>query len=146
MIALVQRVNHASVRIDDETVASIGCGMLVLVGVAKGDTEQNAEALFEKLRKFRIFADSQGKMNENIEQAGGELLLVPQFTLPAETKKGNRPGFDPVADPETGRYLFEQLFTHFHNKTDIPVATGVFQADMKVLLENDGPLTFWLQK
>ncbi len=146
MIALVQRVNHASVCVDGEMVSQIQQGMLVLIGVEKGDSEQNAKALFEKLRKFRIFADENGKLNDNIEQANGEILLVPQFTLPAETKKGNRPGFDPVADPETGKRLFEQLVTHFREQTSLTVETGVFQADMKVLLENDGPLTFWLQK
>lgn len=146
MIALVQRVNHASVKVDGHIVASIDSGMLVLVGVEKGDEESNAQALFEKLRKFRIFADAQGKMNDNIEQANGQLLLVPQFTLPAETKKGNRPGFDPVADPQTGKRLFEALVAHFRQHTTLVVETGIFQADMKVLLENDGPLTFWLRK
>ncbi len=85
-------------------------------------------------------------MNENIIQSGGQILLVPQFTLPAETKKGNRPGFDPVADPVTGQRLFEVMVEYFRTQTTIPTETGVFQADMKVLLENDGPLTFWLQK
>nr|MBS9781074.1 D-tyrosyl-tRNA(Tyr) deacylase [Gammaproteobacteria bacterium] len=107
MIALVQRVNEASVRVDGQMVADIGAGALVFIGVEKGDSSDNAVALFNKLRKFRIFADDAGKMNLNIEQVGGELLLVPQFTLPAETKKGNRPGFDPVADPQTGKELFE---------------------------------------
>lgn len=146
MIALVQRVNHASVRVDGDIVADINSGLLVLVGVEKADNETNAHALFEKLRKFRIFADAQGKMNENIEQAGGDILLVPQFTLPAETKKGNRPGFDPVADPQTGKQLFDTLVEYFQQQTELRVETGIFQADMKVLLENDGPLTFWLQK
>ncbi len=146
MIALVQRVSHASVRVDSRIVAQIGMGLLVLVGVEKGDNEKNAAALFEKLRKFRIFADENGKLNNNIEQAGGDILLVPQFTLPAETRKGNRPGFDPVADPETGKRLFEQLVKDFKENTELSVATGIFQANMKVLLENDGPLTFWLQK
>lgn len=146
MIALIQRVNHASVKVDGEQVASIESGMLVLIGVEKGDTSDNAVALFEKLRKFRIFADEAGKMNLNIEQVAGELLLVPQFTLPAETKKGNRPGFDPVADPVTGETLFNEVVAHFREKAALKIATGVFQADMKVLLENDGPLTFWVQK
>ncbi len=146
MIALVQRVNYASVTVLGEKVSAIDSGLLVLVGVEKGDTESNAQALFEKLRKFRIFSDETGRLNLNIEQAQGELLLVPQFTLPAETKKGNRPGFDPVADPETGKRLFELLVNYFQTQTQLVVQTGVFQADMKVLLENDGPLTFWLQK
>ncbi len=146
MIALVQRVNEASVRVDGQTVAAIGTGALVFIGVEKGDSSDNAIALFNKLRKFRIFADDAGKMNLNIEQVSGELLLVPQFTLPAETKKGNRPGFDPVADPQTGKELFEQLCELFKEQTELKVETGIFQADMKVRLENDGPLTFWLQK
>ncbi len=146
MIALVQRVNEASVRVEGQTVATIGAGALVFIGVEKGDNSDNATALFNKLRKFRIFADSDGKMNLNIEQVEGELLLVPQFTLPAETKKGNRPGFDPVADPQTGKELFEQLCNLFKAQTQLKVETGIFQADMKVRLENDGPLTFWLQK
>ncbi len=146
MIALVQRVNEASVRVEGQTVAAIGAGALVFIGVEKGDNTDNAIALFNKLRKFRIFADSEGKMNLNIEQVSGELLLVPQFTLPAETKKGNRPGFDPVADPQTGKDLFEALCMLFKEQTQLKVETGIFQADMKVRLENDGPLTFWLQK
>lgn len=146
MIALIQRVNHASVRVENQTVATINIGVLVLVGVEKGDSETNANALFEKLRKFRMFADESGKLNLNIEQVSGDILLVPQFTLPAETRKGNRPGFDPVADPDTGKRLFEQLVQRFREQTELTVETGVFQADMKVLLENDGPLTFWLQK
>ncbi|MBS9781585.1 MAG: D-tyrosyl-tRNA(Tyr) deacylase [Gammaproteobacteria bacterium] len=146
MIALVQRVNDASVRVEGKTVADIGVGALVFIGVEKGDNTDNAIALFNKLRKFRIFADDTGKMNLNIEQVGGELLLVPQFTLPAETKKGNRPGFDPVADPQTGKELFEKLCQLFKEQTELKVETGIFQADMKVRLENDGPLTFWLQK
>ncbi len=146
MIALVQRVNEASVRVEGKTVADIGVGALVFIGVEKGDNTDNTIALFNKLRKFRIFADDTGKMNLNIEQVGGELLLVPQFTLPAETKKGNRPGFDPVADPQTGKKLFEKLCQLFKEQTELKVETGIFQADMKVRLENDGPLTFWLQK
>lgn len=146
MIALIQRVNHASVRVENETVAKIQSGLLVLVGVEKNDSEANAKALFDKLRKFRMFTDDNGKLNLNIEQVKGDILLVPQFTLPAETRKGNRPGFDPVADPETGKRLFEQLIQYFREQTTLTVETGIFQADMKVLLENDGPLTFWLQK
>lgn len=146
MIALVQRVNNASVVVEEETVAAIQRGMLVFIGVEKGDTAKNAEALFEKLRKFRIFADENDKINHNIEQTNGEILLVPQFTLPAETQKGNRPGFDPVADAETGKRLFDKLVNDFHQKTDLTVAEGVFQAHMKVRLENDGPMTFWLKK
>ncbi|PID66068.1 MAG: D-tyrosyl-tRNA(Tyr) deacylase [Gammaproteobacteria bacterium] len=146
MIALVQRVNHASVKVENKTVARINRGLLVLVGVEKHDSEKNARALFNKLRKFRLFSDENGKTNLNIEQVNGEILLVPQFTLPAETNKGNRPGFDPVADPQTGKYLFEVLVKHFQEQTDLTIATGVFQVYMQVLLENDGPMTFWLQK
>lgn len=146
MIALVQRVNHASVKVDGTTVSTIGFGLLVFIGVEKGDSSENALALFEKLQRFRIFSDAAGRLNHNIEQAQGQLLLVPQFTLPAETAKGNRPGFERVADPQTGRQLFDELVEHFKSKTQLVVKTGVFQADMKILLENDGPLTFWLKK
>lgn len=146
MIALVQRVNHASVTVEGDVVAAIHHGLLVFVGVEKADDEKNTLAMFEKLRKFRLFADTNGKINDNIEQVGGDILLVPQFTLPAETKKGNRPGFDPVADPQTGKQLFDLLVSHFRQQTTLTVASGVFQAHMKVLLENDGPMTFWLQK
>lgn len=146
MIALVQRVNHASVKVDGVLVSEIGFGLLVFVGVEKGDTTENAQALFEKLYRFRIFSDAAGRLNNNIEQAQGQLLIVPQFTLPAETAKGNRPGFERVADPQTGRQLFDELVEHFQSKTQLIVKTGVFQAEMKVLLENDGPLTFWLKK
>ncbi len=113
MIALVQRVNYASVKVEDKTVASINRGLLVLVGVEKGDSEKNAQALFNKLCRFRLFSDDDGKINLNVEQVNGDIMLVPQFTLPAETNKGNRPGFDPVADPQTGKYLFEILVKHF---------------------------------
>lgn len=145
MIALVQRVNYASVKVDNKIIASIDKGMLVLVGVEKTDSEENAKALFEKLRKFRLFADEHGKLNLNISQAGGQILLVPQFSLPADTHKGNRPGFSNAAPPALGKHLFEHLTNHFAT-SDIDSQTGIFQADMKVLLENDGPLTFWIQK
>lgn len=146
MIALVQRVNHASVHVSGQEIAAIGSGMLVFIGVEKGDKITQAQALFDKLRKFRIFSDDSGKMNLNIEQVSGEILLVPQFTLPAETNKGNRPGFDPVASPELGQQLFEYVVSLFQTQTNLTLGTGQFQADMKVLLENDGPLTFWLKK
>ncbi len=113
MIALVQRVNYASVKVDNKIIASIDKGMLVLVGVEKTDSEKNAKALFEKLRKFRLFADEHGKLNLNISQAGGQILLVPQFSLPADTHKGNRPGFSNAAPPALGKHLFEHLTNHF---------------------------------
>lgn len=146
MIALIQCVNYASVRVDGQVVADIKRGGLVFVGVEKSDTSANVLALFDKLRKLRVFPDEQGKMNLNIEQAQGEILLVPQFTLAADTKKGNRPGFEQAADPKTGKQLFKELCHCFKAQTDLVVGTGVFQADMKVALENNGPLTFWLQK
>lgn len=146
MIALVQRVNYASVEVEGERVATIDSGMLVFIGVEKHDETSNALALFDKLVKFRMFADEVGKTNNNIEQVKGDVLLVPQFTLPAITNKGNRPGFDPVADPDTGKRLFDEVVRQFCEQTDLRIQTGVFQADMKVLLENDGPMTFWIQK
>lgn len=146
MIALIQCVNYASVRVDGQIVADIKRGGLIFVGIEKNDTSVNVSALFDKLRKLRVFPDEQGKMNLNIEQAQGEILLVPQFTLAADTKKGNRPGFEQAADPKTGKQLFEELCHCFKTQTDLVVGTGIFQADMKVALENNGPLTFWLQK
>ncbi|MPV85529.1 D-aminoacyl-tRNA deacylase [Ostreibacterium oceani] len=145
MIALIQRVNYASVWVAGQEIATIERGILAFIGVEKHDTEKNALALFAKIQKFRVFPDAQGKLNENIEQAGGALLLVPQFTLPADTRKGNRPGFEPVACPVLGEQLFDYVVA-LSKATAIPTQTGQFKAEMKVRLENDGPLTFWLQK
>ncbi len=144
MIGLLQRVTEASVAIDGEIVAQIGTGLLVLVGVQKGDDEAKAERLYERLINYRVFEDDQGKMNLSLKEINGGLLLVPQFTLAADTKKGRRPGFSSAETPIIGQKRFEYLSryaaNHFQN-----VEAGVFGADMKISLINDGPVTFWLE-
>lgn len=144
MIGLLQRVTEARVRVAGQTVAEIGSGLLVLIGVERHDAEVQADRLLERLLGYRVFSDIDGKMNLNLSDIGGGLLLVPQFTLPADTHKGMRPSFTPAAEPEQGRRLFDYLVTcaraqHRH------VAAGLFGADMQVSLTNDGPVTFWLQ-
>jgi D-tyrosyl-tRNA(Tyr) deacylase len=144
MIALLQRVLKAHVDIDGVRIADIGPGLLVLVGVHREDAEQQAERLLERLLGYRVFPDTNGKMNLNISQAGGGLLLVPQFTLAADTRSGMRPSFTPAADPGTGQRLFD-YFAHRAQELHQPVACGRFGADMQVALVNDGPVTFWLE-
>ena len=144
MIGLLQRVGHASVVVDGQTVGAIGRGLMVLVCAEKGDTEREADALLAKLLSYRVFADDAGKMNRSIVDVEGGLLLVPQFTLAADTRSGTRPSFSPAAAPEDGRRLFEHLVRQArarHGK----VETGRFGADMQVSLMNDGPVTFWLR-
>ena len=144
MIGLLQRVSEASVRVDGETVGAIQAGLMVLVCAEKGDTEREAEALLAKLLTYRVFSDDAGKMNRSITDTGGGLLLVPQFTLAADTKSGTRPSFSPAAAPEDGRRLFDHVVRQARERHGI-VETGKFGADMKVSLINDGPVTFWLQ-
>jgi D-tyrosyl-tRNA(Tyr) deacylase len=144
MIGLLQRVQSAGVSIAGQSVADIGPGLLVLVGVQRGDTEQEAARLLERLLGYRVFPGSSGKMNLAISDTGGELLLVPQFTLAADTRKGMRPGFSPAATPVDGARLFERLLTLAEQQHD-RVASGQFGADMQVALVNDGPVTFWLE-
>jgi D-aminoacyl-tRNA deacylase len=144
MIALVQRVSNASVHIEDQPVAQIGPGVLALIGVQPPDDETTAARLLERLLAYRIFADSKGRMNLGLKEVGGGLLLVPQFTLAADTRKGNRPGFSTAATPAQARTLFDHLCAlalsaHPHTQC------GRFGADMQVALVNDGPVTFWLQ-
>jgi D-tyrosyl-tRNA(Tyr) deacylase len=139
LIALLQRVTEASVSVDGKIIASVGRGILALIGVERGDGEAEADRLAEKITAFRIFPDDAGKMNRSLKDIGGELLAVPQFTLVADTKSGTRPSFSSGASPAEG----EKLFNYFANKTR--AATGHFGADMKVSLVNDGPVTFWLQ-
>ena len=143
MIALIQRVRSASVRIADEEVAAIGQGVLALIGVQRGDGEAEAERLAERVLAYRIFADGQGKMNLSLKDIAGELLAVPQFTLAADTNSGLRPSFSSAASPAEG----EALFIRFAEKAaeTVHVGTGRFGADMQVSLVNDGPVTFWLQ-
>jgi len=144
MIGLLQRVSEASVRVDGEVVGAIGPGLMVLVCAEKGDTEREAEALLAKLLGYRVFSDEAGKMNRSITDTAGGLLLVPQFTLAADTKSGTRPSFSPAAAPEDGRRLFDHVVRQARERRGI-VETGIFGADMKVSLVNDGPVTFWLQ-
>lgn len=144
MIGLLQRVSEASVRVDGEVVGAIGPGLMVLVCAEKGDTEREADALLTKLLGYRVFSDDAGKMNRSITDTAGGLLLVPQFTLAADTKSGTRPSFSPAAAPADGRRLFEHVVRQARERHGI-VETGIFGADMKVGLVNDGPVTFWLQ-
>ena len=144
MIALLQRVISASVTVEDERIAEIGQGLLALIGVEKNDTVAKAERLAERVLGYRIFADDYDKMNLNVCNVNGSILLVPQFTLAADTRKGMRPSFSTAADPETGRALFDQLVDIMRKRTD-RVQLGRFGADMAVELVNDGPVTIWLQ-
>jgi len=144
VIGLLQRVARAEVRVDGETVGAIGRGLLVLVGVERGDGEPQAERLLERLLGYRVFPDEAGRMNRDLRQVGGGLLLVPQFTLAADTRKGTRPSFTPAADPATGERLFAYLLEQARRR-HAPVAAGRFGAHMAVELVNDGPVTFWLR-
>lgn len=144
MIALIQRVQHASVDVDNKTIGAIDEGILALVGVEKEDDEVKAQRLLERLLNYRIFADSDDKMNLSLRETNGGLLLVPQFTLAADTLKGNRPSFSSAATPGQGQKLFD-FFVQQAKENYSYVETGQFGADMKVSLLNDGPVTFWLQ-
>jgi D-tyrosyl-tRNA(Tyr) deacylase len=147
MIGLLQRVSHASVVVDGLTVGAIDAGLMVLLCAERGDREKEADALLSKLLAYRVFADAAGKMNLSLSDIGGGLLLVPQFTLAADTQSGTRPSFTPAAAPEEGRRLFDYFAAQAASRhgSVATVATGRFGADMKVSLTNDGPVTFWLQ-
>ena len=144
MIALLQRVSSASVTVDGEQIAKIGHGLLALIGVEKNDDAAQADRLVERILGYRIFADDAGKMNLNVCDVHGGILLVPQFTLAADTRKGMRPSFSSAADPVTGSALFDKVVDIMERKTE-RVHKGRFGADMSVQLVNDGPVTFWLQ-
>jgi len=144
MIGLMQRVSQAYVEIDGERVAEVGLGLMVLIGVERGDGEAQADRLLERLLGYRVFVDDEGKMNLSLRDVGGGLLLVPQFTLAADTRKGTRPGFSSAATPDEGQRLFEYIVARA--RALYPrVETGRFGADMQVGLVNDGPATFQLQ-
>lgn len=144
MIALIQRVTRAAVEVDNRTIGQIDQGVLAFIGVERGDSEANAERLLQRIIGYRIFEDSAGKMNRSLADIRGGLLLVPQFTLAADTNSGMRPSFSTAAPPAEGEQLFEHLASRA--ETSHPdVATGRFGADMQVALINDGPVTFWLQ-
>lgn len=144
MIGLLQRVSKARVTVQGERIAVIGPGLLVLVAVTAADREANANRLAQRLLGYRAFPDSEGRMNRGLADTGGGLLLVPQFTLAADTRKGRRASFAKAAPPEVARSLFERLAAAARARHQ-PVATGRFGADMRVALVNDGPVTFWLE-
>ncbi|MCK3655326.1 D-tyrosyl-tRNA(Tyr) deacylase [Pasteurellaceae bacterium Macca] len=143
MIALIQRVKWAKVEVEGNTVGEIAHGLLVLLGVEQGDDHAKADQLLKKVLNYRIFADEQGKMNLNVQQAEGSLLVVSQFTLAADTQKGLRPSFSKGATPDVAKALYD--YFHQQSALSLPTATGEFGADMQVSLQNDGPVTFWLQ-
>jgi D-tyrosyl-tRNA(Tyr) deacylase len=144
VIALLQRVSHASVVVDGATIGAIDQGLMVLLCAERGDTEREADALLAKLLGYRVFADDAGKMNRSLVDVGGALLLVPQFTLAADTRSGARPSFTPAASPEVGQRLFDHVVRQARARHP-KVEAGRFGADMQVSLTNDGPVTFWLQ-
>lgn len=144
MIGLLQRVTQARVDVAGRTVGEIGRGLMVLVGVERDDGAAQADRLLERLLGYRVFPDAEGRMNLGLTDIDGGLLLVPQFTLPADTRKGMRPSFTPAAAPEQGEQWFDYLVARAR-EGHLTVATGRFGADMQVSLTNDGPVTFWLQ-
>ncbi|MCE2572419.1 D-aminoacyl-tRNA deacylase [Motilimonas eburnea] len=144
MIALIQRVSSASVTVEQQVTGAIDQGLLILLGVEKGDDQAKAKRLCEKVLAYRVFSDEQGKMNLNVAQVGGSVLVVSQFTLAADTKKGTRAGFSRGADPQEAEQLYD-YFTRCCKNAGVNTQNGVFAADMQVQLTNDGPVTFWLQ-
>ena len=145
MIALIQRAARGAVRVDDELVGEIGPGLVCLVGVGQGDGPAQAQRLAERVLNYRVFPDEQGRMNRSVRDTSGGVLAVPQFTLAADTRRGNRPSFTPAADPRGARMLFDRFVTELRDMHAGEVATGRFGADMQVELVNDGPVTFWLE-
>lgn len=143
MIGLIQRVRSASVVVDGETIGAIDRGLLVLVGVEKGDSAENVAKLADRVANYRVFSDSAGKMNLSVTDIDAAILAVPQFTLAADTTRGRRPSFSGSADPETGKALFDQWCDIIRERR-LAIETGRFGADMQVSLVNDGPVTFWL--
>lgn len=144
MIALLQRVTEASVRVDDTRIAGIGRGLMVLAAVHRDDTDRDPPRLAERILTYRVFPDENGRMNRSLVDIRGELLLVPQFTLAADTRKGTRASFTRAAAPETGQAAFDALVGICRQRLNV-VQTGRFGADMQVALVNDGPVTFWLE-
>jgi D-tyrosyl-tRNA(Tyr) deacylase len=144
MIALLQRVSEAAVHVRGQQIAAIQHGILALIGVERNDSQTEADRLLQRVLAYRIFPDAENRMNLDVRQAGGGLLLVPQFTLAANTRKGNRPSFTSAAEPGEGQRLFAYLADRASREIQ-PLARGLFGADMQVSLVNDGPVTFWLQ-
>ena len=143
MKALIQRVTDAAVRVDGEVIGEIGNGLLIFVCAMEGDDPSKSKALAAKISKLRIFTDDAGKMNKSLVDVGGAALIVSQFTLAADTSRGNRPGFSSAAKPDIGRALYEQFISDVDD-LGITTATGSFGADMAVSLTNDGPVTIWI--
>lgn len=143
MIALIQRVTQADVTVSKQQIAKIGTGLLALIAIERGDEQQQADRLLQKLLAYRVFEDETGKMNLSLTDTQSDLLLVPQFTLAADTQKGLRPNFTPAASPDKAEILFNYLTRQAQQQHPV-VATGQFAADMQVSLTNDGPVTFWL--
>jgi len=144
MLAVIQRVTHANISVDEKTITNIGHGILAFIGIEKTDSEKQADYLLEKILNYRIFNDDVGKMNRSLQEVRGELLLVSQFTIVADTKSGTRPGFSTAMPPEQSKVLFEYLVNYAKN-TYRKVANGKFGANMQVSLCNDGPVTFLLK-
>lgn len=146
MKGLIQRVTQASVAVDGEQISAIGPGLLLLLGVEKGDSLQQAKDLCRKILSYRVFPDEQGRMNVNVQDSGGSLLVVPQFTLAADTSSGTRPGFSLAAAPDRANELYREFLLLAKKELgDLRVGEGEFGADMKVSLVNDGPVTFMLE-
>ncbi|QIF05086.1 D-aminoacyl-tRNA deacylase [Roseimicrobium sp. ORNL1] len=144
MRALIQRVSTAEVHIESEPAARIDAGLLILLGIEEADQDEDIEWLAGKLARLRIFSDAEGKMNASVTEIGGDALVVSQFTLHANTRKGNRPSFIRAARPEVAIPLYEKFLARLEGEMGRPVARGVFGADMKVSLVNDGPVTIWM--
>ena len=144
MLALLQRVNFAKVVVDGKVTGQIDKGILAFIGLEKGDDETKCKRMFDKIVKYRMFYDENEKLNLNVEQVSGSILLVSQFTLAANTASGNRPSFDPAMAPSEAKVLYEKFTSYAHSKFP-RVEEGIFAADMKVTLENDGPVTFMIK-
>lgn len=144
MIGLLQRVKNASVTVNGQVIGAVKQGLLVLVCAEKGDSAEQCEKLAKKVLAYRIFEDENGKMNKSVSDIGGEILIVSQFTLAADTAKGLRPSFTPAADPETGKRLYEHFIEKI-KESGLKTETGQFGANMQVALINDGPVTIWLK-
>nr|WP_284047579.1 D-aminoacyl-tRNA deacylase [Guyparkeria hydrothermalis] len=142
---MIQRARHGAVRVDDDVIGEIGPGLVCLVGVGQGDGSPQAKRLAERVLNYRVFPDDEGRMNRSVRDVVGGVLAVPQFTLAADTRRGNRPSFTPAADPGDAEALFDRFVAELQAMHPGKVATGRFGADMQVELVNDGPVTFWLE-
>ena len=146
MVALIQRVREASVEVDSNVIGEISRGMLILLGIRQDDTEEEMNWLARKCASLRIFPDEEGRMDRSVQEVGGEILVVPQFTLYGDTSKGNRPSFTEAAPPKPAEHLYEQFAETLDTLIERPVQTGAFGAFMDVHLVNEGPVTFWVEK